>query len=116
VRRLVTKERDPEEVRDSSLEAEEQGKQQLEKVIGFAAGEARETMLDQVENEILHKSGGGLVGEIVGGLLVFLLDFAQTAVRFARRKEVQRSEHRASQKEETPGEKAEETLRSRPEG
>ncbi len=51
-RNLQTKERDLEEARAKLLEVEEQRKQELEKLSNLTAGEAREMLLAQVENEI----------------------------------------------------------------
>jgi len=51
-RNLQNKERDLEEARSSLLEVQEQRKQELEKLSNLTAGEAREMLLAQVENEI----------------------------------------------------------------
>ena len=51
-RNLQNKERDLEEARASLLEVQEQRKQELEKLSNLTAGEAREMLLAQVENEI----------------------------------------------------------------
>jgi ribonuclease Y len=51
-RNLQSKERDLEEARASLLEVQEQRKQELEKLSNLTAGEAREMLLAQMENEI----------------------------------------------------------------
>jgi ribonuclease Y len=51
-RNLQNKERDLEEARASLIEVQEQRKQELEKLSNLTAGEAREMLLAQVENEI----------------------------------------------------------------
>ena len=51
-RNLQVKERDLEEARASLLEVQEQRKQELEKLSNLTAGEAREMLLAQIENEI----------------------------------------------------------------